>query len=159
MVQDWLLNGYRLIFAKQELHRNGKESSNISRPESHPEGDQYKKKKHDFGKACEDLSWNHCTSTYHRSATHGVAERAVVRRVREGTSAELLQSGSDEKWWVDPMECYCFLRSVQDPLSDGKTPYEPRFGEPFSGPIIPFGSMIEKSSDFCKRLVEAPPFR
>ena len=28
-------------------------------------------------------------------------------------------------------------------LSDGKTPYERRFGQPFKGPIIPFGSLVE----------------
>ena len=39
----------------------------------------------EVGKACEDLSWNHCTSTPHRSETNGKAERAV-RRVKEGTS-------------------------------------------------------------------------
>ena len=49
----------------------------------------------EFGKACEDLSWNHCTSTPHRSETNGIAERAV-RRIKEGTSAVLLQSGLDE---------------------------------------------------------------
>ena len=59
----------------------------------------------EFGKACEDLSWNHCTSTPHRSETNGIAERAV-RRVKEGTSAVLLQSGLDEHWWADSMECY-----------------------------------------------------
>ena len=32
---------------------------------------------------------------------------------------------------------------IQDLLSDGKTPYERRFGEPFKGPIIPFGSLVE----------------
>ena len=42
----------------------------------------------EFGEACEDLSWNHCTSTPHRSETNGIAERAV-RRVKEGTSAVL----------------------------------------------------------------------
>ena len=52
----------------------------------------------EFGKACQDLSWNHCTSTPHRSETNGIAERAV-RRVKEGTPAVLLQSGLDEKWW------------------------------------------------------------
>ena len=46
----------------------------------------------EFGKACEDLSWNHCTSTPHRSETNGIAERAV-RRVKEGTSAVLLLVG------------------------------------------------------------------
>ena len=34
-----------------------------------------------FSKACEHLSWNHCTSTPHRSETNGIAERAV-RRVK-----------------------------------------------------------------------------
>ena len=51
----------------------------------------------EFGKACEDLSWNHCTSTPHRSETYGIAGRAV-RRVKEGTSAVLLQSGLNESW-------------------------------------------------------------
>ena len=59
----------------------------------------------EFGKACEDLSWNHCTSTPHRSETNGIAERAV-RRVKEGASAVLLQSGLNESWWADSMECY-----------------------------------------------------
>ena len=76
----------------------------------------------EFGKTCEDLSWNHCTSTPHRSETNGIAERAV-RRMKEGTSAVLLQSGLDEKWWADSMECNTYLRNTQDLLSDGKTPY------------------------------------
>ena len=96
----------------------------------------------EFGKACEDLSWNHCTSTPHRSETNGIAERAV-RRVKEGTSAVLLQSGLNESWWTDSMECYTYLRNVTYLLSDGKTPYERRFGQPFKGPIIPFGSLVE----------------
>ena len=73
----------------------------------------------EFGKACEDLSWNHCTSTPHRSETNGIAERAV-RRVKEGTSAVLLQSGLNESWWADSMECCTYLRNVTDLLSDGK---------------------------------------
>ena len=96
----------------------------------------------EFGKGCEDLSWNHCTSTPHRSETNGIAERAV-RRVKEGTSAVLLQSGLNESWWADSMECYTYLRNVTDLLSDGKTPYERRFGQPFKGPIIPCGSLVE----------------
>ena len=87
-------------------------------------------------------SWNHCTSTPHRSETNGIAERAV-RRVKEGTSAVLLQSGLDEKWWADSTECFSHLRNIQDLLSDGKTPYERRFGKPIQGPIIPFGSLVE----------------
>ena len=73
-----------------------------------------------------------------------------MRRVKEGTSAVLLQSGLDEKWWADSMECYTYLRNIQDLLSDGKTPYERRFGEPFKGPIIPFGSLIENHPKTAK---------
>ena len=69
--------------------------------------------------------------------------RRAVRRVKEGTSAVLLQSGLNESWWADSMECYTHLRNVTDLLSDGKTPYERRFGQPFKGPIIPFGSLVE----------------
>ena len=53
----------------------------------------------EFGKYCEELSWNHCISTPRRSETNGIAERAV-RRVEEGTSAVLLQSGLGNEWWV-----------------------------------------------------------
>ena len=64
----------------------------------------YTDKSSEFGKACEDLSWNHCTSTPHRSETNRIGERAV-RRVKEGTSAVLLPSGLDENWRADSMEC------------------------------------------------------
>ena len=103
----------------------------------------------EFGKACEDLSCNHCTSTPHRSETNGAAERAV-RRVKEGTSAVLLQSGLNESWWVDSMECYTHLRNVTDLLSDGKTPYERRFGKPFKGRNVPFGLLVEYHSITAK---------
>ena len=96
----------------------------------------------EFGKTCEDFSRNHCTSTPHRSETNGIAERAV-RRVKEGASAVLLQSGLVENWWADSMECFSYLRNVQDLLPDSKTPHERRFGQPFKGPIIPFGSLVE----------------
>ena len=102
----------------------------------------YTDKSLEFGKACEHLSWNHCTSTPHRSETNGIAERAV-RRVKEGTSAAMLQSGLDENWCADSMECYIYLRNVQDLMSDGNTSCERRFGKPFEGPIIPFGSLVE----------------
>ena len=96
----------------------------------------------EFRKACEHLSWNHRTSTHHRFEINGIAERAV-RRVREGTSAFLLQSGLDERWWSGSMECYCFLRNVQDLLADGKTSYERRSGESVRWPIMSSGALIE----------------
>ena len=62
----------------------------------------------------------------------------VVRRIQEGTSAVLLQSGLDEKWWADSMEFYCFLRNIQDLLTDEKTPYERRFRRT----IQPSGALV-----------------
>ena len=109
----------------------------------------------EFGKACEDLSWNQCTSTPHKSETNGIAERAV-RRVKEGTSVVLLQSGLHESWWADSMECYTYLRNVTDLLSDGMTPYERRFGQPFKGPITSFCSLVEYHPKNCEGSVTQP---
>ena len=33
--------------------------------------------------------------------------------------------------------------NIQDLLSDGKTPYEKRFGMPFNGPVVPFRAVVE----------------
>ena len=44
--------------------------------------------------------------------TSGIAERAV-RRIKEGTSAVLLQSDLDKEWWADS--------NIQDLLSDERT--------------------------------------
>ena len=127
---------------KQNFTRNPEELAKVLGAEEVKPKVIYTDKSLEFGKACEDLSWIHCTSSPHRSETNGIAERAV-RRVKEGTSAVLLQSGLNEIWWADSMECYTYLRNVTDLLSDGKTPYERRFGQPFKGPIIPFGSLVE----------------
>ena len=48
----------------------------------------------------------------------------------------------------------------RSPLSDGKTPYERRFGIPFNGPVIPRGAMVEhhpKSAKDLSRLHQFGP--
>ena len=55
------------------------------------------------------------------------------------------------------MDCYCYLRNVQDLLADGKTPCERRSGEPFKGPIIPFGAMVEYHPISTKRSIQTSP--
>ena len=126
----WPPYGSRHIRAKQKLLRKHKEAcQKFLEPNRKPKV-IYTDNSLEFGKACEDLSWNHCTSTPHRSETNGIAERAV-RRVKECTSAVLLQSGLNENWWADSMECYTYLRNVTDLWTDGKTPYERRCGQPF----------------------------
>ena len=44
----------------------------------------------------------------------------AVRRAMEGTSAVLLHSGLDEKWWADSVECCCNLRNVPHLLVAGE---------------------------------------
>ena len=46
----------------------------------------------------------------------------------QGPHAENVLVESNQSWWADSMECYTYLRNVTDLLSDGKTPYERRFG-------------------------------
>ncbi len=55
-------------------------------------------------KAMENLSWadRHDTSTPNRPQTNGTIER-VVRKVKEGIRALLLQAGANPEWWADAM--------------------------------------------------------
>ena len=70
----------------------------------------------EFGKSCEELSWNHHLIAQKQE----IAERAV-RPVKEGTSAVLLQFGLNAKWWSDSMKCFYYLQNVQNLLANGKS--------------------------------------
>ena len=96
----------------------------------------------EFVNALKELNWPHDTSTPHRPQTNGVIERAV-RVVKEGTSCVMVQSGLDEKWWPEAMNCFCFLRNVSTVLETHSTAYKNRFGSDFAGPLIPFGAEVE----------------
>ena len=126
MATQWIQSYPCKTKTSQETHRR---LQKVLEPDRKPKV-VYTDNSMEFGKACEDLSWNYCTSTPHRSETNGIAERAV-RRVKEGTSAVLFQSGLNENWWGDFVERHTHLRNVTDLFSDGKTPNERRFGQPF----------------------------
>ena len=113
------LNGFNPIRVKQRLHMRRKRDCESSWSRRKNPKVFLSDKSLEFGKHCEDLSWNHRTSTPYRFETNGIAERAV-RRVEEGTSAVFLQSGLG-----------------------GLILWKRRFGEPFKGPRIPFGAMVE----------------
>ena len=66
----------------------------------------------EFGIAFEDLLWNHCASTLHRSETNGNADRAV-RRATEMTSTIVVQSRLDEEWWAVSLECCGYSRKFK----------------------------------------------
>ena len=52
----------------------------------------------EFERALKDLDILCDTATPYRAETNGIAERAV-RRVKEGTSCTLVQSGLSGEWW------------------------------------------------------------
>ena len=90
----------------------------------------------EYGKACEDLSWNRCPSTPHRPETNRMAER--VELLQHCCNQVWMKNGGRISWNVSAI-----CDTIQDPLSDGRTPYERRFGERIKEPIIPFRSLIE----------------
>lgn len=96
----------------------------------------------EFERALKDLKLPHDTSTPYRPQTNGVAERAV-RRVKEGTIVQILQSGFNEEWWHKAVTVYCFLRNITDKIVGGQTPWFKRFGKDFDGPRIPMGAEIK----------------
>ena len=109
----------KLPMQNKIITRNGEKSGKLLDLEKNTK-DVYTNDSMTFGKAGEDLPWNHCSSAPHRPETNRIAERAI-RRVKEGPSSVLLQSRLDEQLWAESMECHCYLRNVQDLSSDGET--------------------------------------
>ena len=128
---------------KQNFTRKPREACKSS---WNPRGNQkviYTDNSLEFGKACEDLSWNHCTSTPHRSETNGIAER-TVRRVK---GRHLCCIAAIRSKWKLVGRFYGMLHlSAKRPqiyCLMGRRPMKDVFGQPFNGPIIPFGSLVE----------------
>ena len=73
-------------------------------------------------------------NTSHQSETTGIAERAVRRLKKKKALQQYCYSQDWMKGCGPILECYCYLRNIQDLPGDGKTPYERRFGESFKRP-------------------------
>ena len=93
----WQLNGFNRDRSKQNLLRKQKSQMEFLEPTRKPKV-IYTDNSLKFGKACEDLSWNHCTSAPHRSETNGIAERAVRRTGRDFFGAVAVQSCCNQVW-------------------------------------------------------------
>ena len=107
----------------------------------------YTDKSFEFGKSCEELSWNCCTSTPHRSETNGIPERAV-RRIKE-----LLQCGCTLAWMnsdgLIPWNVTVICKTFKTSRRTGKHLRSGVLENP-DGTTIPFGSIIEYHRIFAK---------
>ena len=96
----------------------------------------------EFGKDCEDLSWNHCTSTPHRSETNGIAERAV-RRVIGRHLCGIVTIRSEWKLVGRFYQMLHLSATRHRSVIWWEGALWKMFGQPFEGPIISFGSLVE----------------
>ena len=77
VVQDLALQRIQSYPCKTKTsHETEKSLSKVLEPSHRPKV-VFSDNSMEFGQACEDLSWNHRTSTPHRFETNGIAERAV----------------------------------------------------------------------------------
>ena len=80
--RTWPLNGSRRIRAKTKTSQETQRSlQKFLEPDKKPKV-IYTDNSLEFGKTCEDLSWNHCASTPHRSETNGIAESSAQSKGR-----------------------------------------------------------------------------
>ena len=71
LATEWLQSYPRETETSQETHKSLMKFLELSRKPKVI----YTDSSLEFGKSCEELSWNHCGSTPHRSETNGIAER------------------------------------------------------------------------------------
>ena len=94
-----------------------------------------------FAEAVQTLGWSQENIAPHHSQSFEMGETAV-RRLREGIAVLLSQSGLNDSWWSEAMNCYCFLHNAVYQQNCGNTVYFKRFGASFSGPLIAMGTAV-----------------
>ena len=93
------------------------------------------------GQTTKDLKSPHGVSQAHKKQSNGIVERAV-RRMEEGTSCGIIQSGLCRFWWAYAKRCYCYSRCFNDRTKLGGTSYTNMFGAEIRGATIPFGAAV-----------------
>ena len=142
--KTWQLSGYSPTRANQKLLRKPRRACRSSWSRQGNQNSFTLTLPLNLASLVGESSWNHCTSTPHRSDTNGIgiAERAV-RRVKERTSAVLLQSGLDENWWAASWNFTPICETFNIYYLMGRHHVKARFGKPFNGSVVPFGAMVE----------------
>ena len=86
-----------------------------------------------LGKTCEDLQWNHCTSTATQKGQSAGWKKAPQRYFRD---LGWMKNDALIPWIVT------VIRSTLKTLSDGRTPYERHSGEPFCCQSLPLSRWL-----------------
>ena len=89
----------------------------------------------------ERLGWRHQTSFAYVSKTNAMAERSI-RSVIDGTRVNLEQAGLHHQYWAHAARHACMANNIVD-TREGSSPWSLRFGEKFTGPLVPFGLRID----------------
>ena len=79
--KTWQHSGYNHAHVKQKLLKKRKKSSQKFLEPTRKPKVIYTDNSQEFGKACEELTWNHSSSTPHRSETNGIAQHFSSRPV------------------------------------------------------------------------------
>ena len=150
------LDGFNLIRAKERLHRRRKRVH-----------ESFSSRRTSQKLFFRTIHWN-CENPVkiyhgvierlHLIETNGFAERAV-RRIKEGTSAILLQSGLDEQIGRLPWSVTAICETFKTSYLMGRRPTKDVLENHSKGPIIPFGSIIENHPISAKDLSRLHQFR
>ena len=95
----------------------------------------------ELGQAIKRLGVRHSTSREYVDENKSVIEREI-RTILEGTRANLEQSGMPEKYWPLASHHHAFALNLAKRFDTGVVPWEARFGEPFTGLVVPFGAKV-----------------
>ena len=95
----------------------------------------------ELGQAIKRLGVRHNTSREYVDENKSVIEREI-RTILEGTRANLEQSGMPEKYWPLASQHHAFALNLAKRFDTGVVPWEARFGESFTGLVVPFGAKV-----------------
>ena len=97
----------------------------------------------EFKSACELLSITIDPTIPYRPQSNAITERAIGV-LTDAAKTALNQSGLPHKFWPFAVKYVCFIRNQQPcERNGGVTPWFSRAGSHFTGPLIPFGSLVQ----------------
>ena len=94
--------------------------------------------------AATELGWVPDPTTPHRLPHNPKCERAI-RTTNDGTRAILLHAGFPPIWWGSAAEYFNVLWTItreSKMAGETKTAWEHRKGQPFTGKVMHFGSLV-----------------